>query len=242
MDIILNGASGRMGMVITKKVNDGYQDAKIVAAVDRNHGQYDSLSSFNGKGDVIIDFSNHAATKELLDYATSHHTPVVIATTGHTPEEKNLILEASKKIPVFFSYNMSIGIAALSELAKKAASLMKDAEIEIVEIHHDQKLDAPSGTALLLADSIKEVRPDSHLVIGRNGHAKREKNDIGISSIRIGNVVGVHEIIISSGLETLTLKHEAHDRSLFADGALVAAQFISKTSKPGLYTMKDLVK
>jgi 4-hydroxy-tetrahydrodipicolinate reductase len=119
---------------------------------------------------------------------------------------------------------------------------MKDAEIEIVEIHHDQKLDAPSGTALLLADSIKEVRPDSNLVIGRNGHAKREKNDIGISSIRIGNVVGVHEIIISSGLETLTLKHEAHDRSLFADGALVAAEYLSKVNQPGLYNMKDLVK
>jgi 4-hydroxy-tetrahydrodipicolinate reductase len=153
-----------------------------------------------------------------------------------------MIVAASKKIPVFFSYNMSLGIAALSELAKKAASLMKDAEIEIVEIHHDQKLDAPSGTALLLADSIKEVRPDSNLVIGRNGHAKREKNDIGISSIRIGNVVGVHEIIISSGLETLTLKHEAHDRSLFADGALVAAEYLSKVNQPGLYNMKDLVK
>jgi 4-hydroxy-tetrahydrodipicolinate reductase len=242
MDIILNGANGRMGRVITKKVNDGYNGVNIVAAVDRNGAQYESLAAFTGKGDVIIDFSNHAATKELLDYAVSHNTPVVIATTGQNEEEKEMIVAASKKIPVFFSYNMSLGIAALSELAKKAASLMKDAEIEIVEIHHDQKLDAPSGTALLLADSIKEVRPDSNLVIGRNGHAKREKNDIGISSIRIGNVVGVHEIIISSGLETLTLKHEAHDRSLFADGALVAAEYLSKVNQPGLYNMKDLVK
>jgi 4-hydroxy-tetrahydrodipicolinate reductase len=242
MDIILNGANGRMGRVITKKVNDGYNGVNIVAAVDRNGAQYESLAAFTGKGDVIIDFSNHAATKELLDYSVSHNTPVVIATTGQNEEEKEMIVAASKKIPVFFSYNMSLGIAALSELAKKAASLMKDAEIEIVEIHHDQKLDAPSGTALLLADSIKEVRPDSNLVIGRNGHAKREKNDIGISSIRIGNVVGVHEIIISSGLETLTLKHEAHDRSLFADGALVAAEYLSKVNQPGLYNMKDLVK
>ena len=242
MEIILHGSNGRMGQVIKKKIEDGYEDFHLLAEVDRNGGQYSSLKDIESDGDVIIDFSSHLATKDLLDYAISHKTKVVIATTGHTEEEKKMILSASKEIPIFFSYNMSLGIASLADAAKKVASLMKDAEIEIIETHHDQKLDAPSGTALLLADALKEVRPNSNLVLGRSGHQQRQKEDIGISSIRIGNVVGIHEIIISSGLETITLKHEAHDRSLFADGALKAASYLSGVNENGIYTMKDLVK
>ena len=241
MDIILNGSEGRMGKAIQKRIEESQESMKLLAAVDLHNGSYHHLEEVSQKGDVIIDFSNHAATKELLDYALKTKTKVVLATTGHTQEEKEMILHASKKIPIFFSYNMSIGIAAVAEAAKRIAATMPDAEIEIVETHHDQKLDAPSGTALLLAQEIQEVRKDSHLVLGRNGHQKRKKNDIGISSIRIGNVVGIHEILISNGLETITLKHEAYDRSLFALGALKAASFLMHVDEPGIYTMKDLV-
>lgn len=237
MKIILNGALGRMGQAIIKK----YGANNTIIEVDARSEINPSLASYTGDGEIIIDFSNHAGTKEFLEYATSKKLPVVIATTGQDAEEKKLIEEASKVIPVFFSYNMSIGIAILADFAKKAAAMMDDAEIEIVETHHDQKLDAPSGTALLLAKSMQEARSDAPIVCGRNGHAKRDPKEIGISSIRIGNVVGIHEIIISSGLETITLKHEAHDRSLFADGAIKAAEFLIG-KEPGLYEMKDMVK
>ena len=144
------------------------------------------------------------------------------------------------KIPVFFAANFSIGVALLCALAKKAASVMEGAEIEIVEIHHDRKLDAPSGTALAIADAIKEARPNAKAVCGRSGHAKREPDDIGISSVRYGNVVGVHEVIVASQNETVTLKHEAVSRSLFASGAITAAKFL--VGRPaGLYTMKDMI-
>ena len=136
---------------------------------------------------------------------------------------------------------MSFGVALLVELAKKTAEAMPDAEIEIIEKHHDRKLDAPSGTAKMLADAIKEVRPDSYTVNGRSGHAKREQNEIGIHSLRMGNVVGEHEVIVATQTQTISLKHEAHSRAIFAEGALVAAEFLYK--KPaGLYNMNDLLK
>lgn len=237
MKILLNGALGRMGQAIIKK----YAQTNEIISVDARDEVYPTLSSYDGNAEVIIDFSNHAGTKDLLDYAVKNNTPVVIATTGQSKDELAMIDEASKLIPVFFSFNMSIGIAMLADFAKKAAAMMNDAEIEIVETHHDQKLDAPSGTAILLAKAMQESRNDAPIVCGRNGHAKRDPKEIGISSIRIGNVVGIHEIIISSGLETITLKHEAHDRSLFADGAIKAAEFLTG-KEPGLYEMKDMVK
>ena len=236
MKIILNGSKGRMGQAVIKKAG-----SNEIIGVDKLSEEYPTLSSYNDDADVIIDFSHHSATKELVSYAVSKKLPLVIATTGQTPEEKALIEEASKTIPVFFSYNMSIGIAVLAESAKKVASVLPNAEIEIVETHHDQKLDAPSGTALLLAKSLKEVRPNANIVTGRSGYGKRNPDDIGIQSIRIGNIVGIHEIIISTGLESITLKHEAYDRSLFADGALKAAEFIFN-KEAGLYEMKDTLK
>lgn len=190
--------------------------------------------------DCIVDFSHHAATRALTDFAVKNNIPLVIATTGQTDDERKMIADAAEKIPVFFAANFSIGVALLCALAKKTASVMEGAEIEIVEIHHDRKLDAPSGTALAIADAIKEVRPNAKTVCGRSGHAKREPDEIGISSVRYGNVVGVHEVIVAAQNETVTLKHEAVSRSLFASGALTAAKFL--VGRPaGLYTMKDMI-
>ena len=170
----------------------------------------------------------------------NNHLPLVLATTGQTDEERAEILAASEKIPLFFAANYSLGIALLIELAKKTAALMPDAEIEIIEKHHDRKLDAPSGTALAIAKAICEVRPAATIHNGRSGYGKRTPEEIGIHAIRMGNIVGEHEVIIGTPNQTLTLKHEAHSRSLFAEGALAAAEFLC--DKPaGLYDMKSLV-
>ena len=179
-------------------------------------------------------------TNELINYAISKNKPVVIATTGQTEEEKNKILEASKIIPVFYAANYSLGIAVLINQAKKIVSLLDNADIEIVETHHNRKLDAPSGTALAIANGLKEVRKDANIICGRNGNKKREKNDIGINSIRLGNVVGIHEVLISTEHECISIKHEAYDRGLFAEGAIKAIKFMSGKPK-GLYSMKDLL-
>ena len=162
----------------------------------------------------------------------------MIATTGHTEEEKELIRRASSTIPVFYSANMSVGVAVICRLAKQAAAAFPEADVEIVETHHHRKMDAPSGTALMLAEGIREVRPDSVITTGRSGQGKREANEIGIQSVRLGNVVGIHEIMISTGNETITIKHEASDRALFADGAAVAAEYLICKSA-GLYNMND---
>ena len=244
MKVIVNGALGRMGQALLRLIAEKRHGATLAAAVDCASGVEDvfqSLDEFDGDADVIIDFTNHAATAELLDYATANNLPLVICTTGHTEEELEKIDEAAEEIPVFHSANMSLGVAALADLAKKAASLFPDADIEIVEKHHNQKLDAPSGTALMIANKIKEEREQATYVYGRGGQRKREKNEIGIHAIRMGNVIGEHEVMINTGNETITLKHEAHDRSLFADGALAAAEFVLNMPN-GLYTMDDIVK
>ena len=167
--------------------------------------------------------------------------PVVIATTGQTEEELSAIREASKEIPVFLSANMSIGVALLAEMAKTAAKAFPDADIEIVEKHHSQKLDAPSGTALLLAKAIGEVRPGATFNCGRSGHGKRPKDEIGIHSLRMGGLVGEHEVILATPTQTITLKHEAHSRALFAEGALKAAAFLDGR-RPGLYDVNAMLK
>ena len=241
MKIIVHGAAGRMGSEVIRLVENSSNE--IAAKVDA-FGTGDiltSLDAFDGDADCIIDFSNHTATKALLDYATKRAIPVVLATTGHTAEELELIRDAARSIPVFFSANMSLGVALLCSLAKSAALAFPDADIEIVEKHHNRKLDVPSGTALMLADSVKEARPDAEYVIGRHEYGKRQKQEIGIHSLRLGNVVGEHEVRISTDTHIITLKHEAQSRSLFAEGALSAAEFLV-TKGAGMYQMKDLVK
>ena len=242
MNIILNGAKGRMGRIVDAAAAAGGHS--VVARVDFGYAGGEglrTLDEYQGPADVVIDFSNHAATAQVVDYCTKRGLPVVVATTGQTEEELALIDGAAKTVPVFLSANMSLGVALLADLAKKAAAVFSDADIEIIEKHHNQKLDVPSGTALLLARRIKEARPAAEFVIGRHENGKRTKAEIGIHSLRLGNEVGVHEIIIATGSETITLKHEAENRSLFAQGALAAAAFIAGKA-PGMYDMRSIIE
>ena len=244
MKLIVHGASGRMGQNILKlaEENAAHSLAAAVSPELTADGEKNflNLSDFAGEAEMIVDFSHHSAVSALLDYAKSRKLPVVIGTTGHTEEEQTLIRQAAKEIPVFYSRNMSVGVALLVQLAKQTAKVFPDAEIEIVEIHHDQKLDVPSGTALMLAEGIREVRPGATFNIGRPDHGKRTKDEIGIHALRLGNVVGVHEVLVSTGTQTLTLKHEAHDRMLFAQGAMTAAEYLLGKA-PGLYDMGTML-
>lgn len=249
MNILINGIGGRMGRELASLALSGYRGARLVSGVDPTAPTLSDVPVYKTLSDVpegmeldcIIDFSNHAATPTLLEFAASRGIPTVVATTGHTDDEKEAIVRAAKDVPVFFSANMSLGVALLVELAKRAALAMPDAEIEIVECHHSRKLDAPSGTALTLFDSIREVRKDAEAKLGRCGREKREPSEIGIHAIRMGNVIGEHEVILATDSETLRLKHEAHTRALFAEGAIAAADFI-RTREAGLYTMKSLIE
>ena len=236
-----------MGEAVSKLVSER-NDTKIVAGIDINPNSvsgfpvYQSIKEFPDKADVIVDFSHHSSLSSLLDYAVSTSTPIVVCTTGHTDEELELMKKASEKIAVFFSGNMSIGINLLMELCKKASETLGIAfDVEIIEKHHNKKLDAPSGTALMLAQGLVEERESSTLVFGRCGQAKREKGEIGIHALRLGDVVGEHEVIIDTGTETLSLKHTAHSRALFARGAVEAAAFIVG-KEPGKYTMTELIR
>ena len=244
MKIIVNGAGGRMGKALRAMIDSGCRGAALAAAVDpyvQEEGVLSSLEQFYAGADCIIDFSNHAGTGGLLDYAMSKNLPVVIATTGHTEAELAAIRAAAQRVPVFHSGNMSLGIAVLTQLVRKAAMMFPDADVEIVESHHNQKLDVPSGTALMLAHAVQDARPESNLLVGRHENGKRTRQEIGIHSLRMGNTVGIHEVIINTGTQILTLKHEAQDRSLFAEGALAAAAFIIGKA-PGLYNMDDIVE
>ncbi len=240
--LILFGAAGRMGKEVdAAAAKTG--DVKIVARVDASgaDGCLSSLAEVTCSADVIVDFSHHAATKTLTDYAVKNGIPLLVATTGQTEDELAMIRGAAAKIPVFFAANYSLGIAALIRAAKAIVALYPDADIEISEKHHNRKLDAPSGTALSIARAISSVREgETAFTFGRGGQVKRQKNEIGIHAVRMGNVVGEHEVLIGTDNETITLKHEAHSRALFADGALVAAKFLV-AQKPGLYSMTDLV-
>lgn len=245
MKIILHGASGRMGTMMASAIEASETDITVALVspdyiTDSDAGTYNSLADCGVTADCIVDFSTHTATPALLDYAVSHALPVVIATTGHTEDELCAINAAAKSVPVFFASNMSVGIAVLVEMAKKAAAAFPDADIEIVEAHHKNKLDAPSGTAKTLFEAVRSVRERAWMKLGRHGLEKRTEDEIGIHSIRAAAIVGRHEVIIATPGETLTLTHEAHDRSLFANGALAAAHFIG--AKPaGLYSMPDML-
>jgi 4-hydroxy-tetrahydrodipicolinate reductase len=190
--------------------------------------------------DVVVDFSHHTAIADVLAYTRKIGAAAVIGTTGHTPEEKALIYAAAKEIPVFYAGNVSLGIAVLCRLVKQAASYFPDADIEIVEVHHTRKVDAPSGTAHMLFNAIKEVRPNAWENCGRAGEGKRTKDEIGVHALRMGNVVGIHEVHINTGNQTLVLKHESGSRAMLADGAVAAARFME--GKPaGLYDMESIL-
>lgn len=244
MKVIINGYTGRMGKMLEEAIakNSGFEIA-AEAAFDSRHEKehaYQKLDEITEEADVLIDFSNHAATKDVVSFARSRKMPAVICTTGQTEEELQMINDLSREVPVFRSGNMSLGIAVLSDLVKTAVKMFPDADVEIVEKHHNQKLDVPSGTALMLAEAVKEERPDATFNIGRHENGKRTKQEIGIHSLRMGNEVGTHEVYINTGNECLTLTHQAESRAVFADGALKAAEFLVK-QKPGMYSMKELM-
>ena len=248
MKFIIHGSAGRMGQnLITSVEKSGHTVAACVdilyADVAKKNPDYPCFASIDAcdvPADCIIDFSNHVTTIPLLTYATEKKLPVMLATTGQTEEEKAAITAAADKIPLFRAANMSLGIATLVSLVKTAVCMFPDADIEIIEKHHNQKLDVPSGTALALADAVKAVREEADFVIGRHENGKRRKEEVGIHSLRLGGVVGEHEVIITTGNETITLKHEAHTRAVFADGAVAAGVFLYHKA-PGLYTMEDLI-
>jgi len=242
MKIIINGAGGRMGRALSAMAeNSGVAVAARIDPFVQEPGMLKSLAEFTGEADCIIDFSNHAGVGELLSYAGARGLPVVVCTTGHTEEELAAIRTAAGTVPVFHSGNMSLGIAVLSQLVRTAVKMFPDADVEIVESHHNQKLDVPSGTALMLARAVRDARPEAEFLVGRHENGKRTRAEVGIHSLRMGNTVGIHEVIINTGNQILTLKHEAQDRSLFADGAVSAAAFLLGKA-PGLYNMDDLVK
>ena len=190
--------------------------------------------------DVVIDFSHHTAVNEVLAYAKRIGSAAVIGTTGHTPEEKALIYAAAEEIPVFYAGNVSLGIAVLCRLVKQAVAFFPDADVEIVEIHHTRKVDAPSGTAHMLFNAVKEVRPEAVENCGRSGEGKRTKDEIGVHALRLGSVVGIHEVHIHTGNQSLTLKHESGSRAMLADGAVDAAKFMVGKGK-GLYDMESIL-
>lgn len=239
MRAVVCGANGAMGQLIRGILGD---EAVGLVSIDGNNGVPKTFGELpDVKPDVVLDFSHHSAAPAVLEYAKAQGCAVVIGTTAHAPEEQAAILEAAKEIPVFYSGNVSMGIAVLCRLAKEAARFFPEADIEIVEIHHNRKVDAPSGTAHMLFQAIREVRPNAVEHCGRAGEGKRMPDEIGISSLRMGSVVGIHEVHICTASQTLTLRHEAGSRQMLADGAVDAARFVM--DKPaGLYNMESILE
>ncbi len=246
VSIILSGANGKMGHVVADLVLD-HDDCKIVAGVDIKGEQecdFPVSKDFSGlSGDVIIDFSHPDALCNIIEFAKKNKTPIVLATTGYSKDQITDIKNAAKDIAIFFSFNMSLGINLLVNLAKKSFSVLgKSFDIEIVEKHHNQKIDAPSGTALMIADAInKEANNSYHYVYDRHSvRQERYKYEIGIHAVRGGTIVGEHEVIFAGKDEILTISHSARSKDILAVGAINAALFI-KDKKPGLYDMNDLI-
>lgn len=242
MKYMIHGAMGYMGKEILKLLGTRMPEIEVVL-VDANsdcENIYKTLADCRQSVDCIIDFSHHSATKTLTDYVIATKTPLVLATTGQTEEENSMIAAAAKEAPIFIASNMSVGIAVLIRMAKEAAKAFPDADIEIVETHHNRKQDVPSGTALSIGKALQTVRPNAVLNVGRHENGKRKEEQIDIHCLRMGNIVGSHAVHICTQTQTITLKHEAHDRRLFAEGAIDAAKFLEK--KPaGIYNMENLL-
>lgn len=259
-NIILNGCNGRMGQVIASIIKSDYTPEKtanqrkacrITFGVDLQPVQLQDFPVYaawseipaDAQGDVIIDFSHPSALRGLIDFALSRRLPVVVATTGIPQTDIEYMKEAAKQIPVFHSANMSIGICLLKDLVKRATAFLgDDFDIEIVERHHNQKLDAPSGTALALADAINSVNTDkfSYTYDRHSRSAKRSKHEIGISAVRGGNIIGDHDVIFAGNNEIVEISHKAISRNIFADGAVKAAIFM-KDKPAGFYDMSSML-
>lgn len=249
LKIALSGCNGRMGHVIADIV-DGKKDMNIVAGFDVNttkSGAFPVFADpfeFIGECDVIIDFSNASSTEHLLAFCEKKHIPIVICTTGHSPEQLQKIREASAQFPIFRSGNMSIGINLMMDLLRKSAAVLGDGfDVEIIEKHHNQKLDAPSGTALMLADAVSEALPyDANYEYDRHERCeKRPPHEIGIHAVRGGTIVGEHSVLFCGRDEIIEIKHSALSREVFAVGAVDAAAFMATCSQPGMYDMTDVI-
>ena len=246
--IAIVGCNGKMGYFVAQSVNEN-PETEVMFGVDafgENKYDFDVFKSFDEADktpDVIIDFSNPAALDGMLSFALENKVPCVICTTGYSTEQVEKIKETSKSIPVFYSGNMSLGINLLIELSKQAAKVLGSTfDIEIVEKHHNLKLDAPSGTALMIADGISEtLEQEPMYVYDRHSYRKkRAKNEIGIHSIRGGTIVGEHEVIFAGHDEVVTLTHQAQSKEVFAAGAVNAAVFLA-SQQPGMYDMGKLL-
>lgn len=250
INVILCGCGGRMGRAVTEAINNN-DKLSVVAGIDVNASSlgatcafpvYQAISDFPDKADVIIDFSHHSALPALCDYAIATSTPLVICTTGHSDDDLALMRSTSENVPVFFSRNMSIGINLLIEMCRRAAkTLGVEFDVEIIEKHHNQKLDAPSGTALMIAEAVAEQRENTEFVYDRhNVRQKRQPSEIGIHAVRGGTIVGEHEVLFAGNNELISLTHTATSRDVFATGALKAAEFIVTQSR-GLFNMSDVI-
>lgn len=246
--IILSGCNGKMGRMVAGCVRER-SDCMIVAGIDTSGAMPDAFPVFTSfdecavKADVLIDFSHPSALTPLLDYATKHQLPAVIATTGLSSEQISQIRAASQQLPLFFTANMSLGVNLLAGLAKRAASILGGQfDIEIIEKHHNQKIDSPSGTALMLADAISETFAEQpQYVYDRHAvRKKRSANEIGIHAVRGGTIVGEHEIIFAGRDEIITLSHTAMSKEVFAVGSINAALFLCAQPN-GLYDMNSIV-
>ena len=245
--ILLNGCLGKMGQAVEACINER-EDMMISCGVDIADGDktypvYTCFYDVQEKPDVIIDFSNPLVLDDMLAFAVKNQTPVIICTTGFSDAQVQKIKDTAKQIPVFYSGNMSLGINVLIALSKMAAKVLYNSfDIEVVEKHHNLKIDAPSGTALMIADAINEEIGGAQYVYDRHAYRKRrEHNEIGIHSIRGGTIVGEHEVIFAGHDEVVSLKHQAQSKGVFAAGAVNAAVYM-KDKTAGLYDMSDVLK
>lgn len=246
--VLLNGCSGKMGKVIVE-ASKNFPNINIVAGIDKFPNSqstfkiYTCTEDVDIDYDVLLDFSRPEALNDILKLSLKNNKPAILCSTGYTNEELQLISEKSKIIPLFRSANMSLGVNLLNSLLKKIVpTLYENYDIEIIEKHHNQKVDSPSGTALLLADTIKDsISDESNYVYGRSGKSKREKNEIGIHAIRGGSIVGDHDIIFAGAGEIIELSHKAMSREVFAVGALKACEYMSDVIYPRLYNMDDVL-
>lgn len=246
-NVLISGACGRMGKEVILGLKE-YSELRVVCGLDRKEDLegvfpiYSSTSKIKEKVDVIIDFSHVHMTLEVLKFANEKHIPIVVATTGFNKEQEKIIAEYSKTLPIFKSANMSFDINLMCKIVAQMAKLLSNTDIEITETHHRNKVDAPSGTALLLANSINEgLGNKMKYVYDRHDlSTKREDNEIGFTSIRGGNIVGEHAVQFFGPYETLEIKHTSYSRSVFAEGAIKAALFIINKEN-GIYSMNDLM-
>lgn len=249
LNVLINGCNGAMGQVLSKCIEE-FEEITTAAGIDKDPEKYEStypvyssIFDVNEKADVIIDFSNPSCLSDLLNYGTQSKTPLVIATTGLSDKNIEDIKKTSENIPIFYSGNTSLGINVLVNLVKKAAVILNESfDIEIIEKHHNKKIDAPSGTAYMIADAVnKELNNSMEFVYGRDGsEGKRAKTEIGIHAVRGGTIPGEHSVIFAGMEEIIEIKHTALSKSIFAHGAIKAAKYVINQDK-GLYTMDEVL-